>query len=115
MTDPQLLLVFDATMADKFRVFHEDNPHVYCTLRRLAREWINRTGKRKLGIGALYERARWDLAIETGDPEFRLNNNFRAFYARLLAAREPDLTDVFELRHSLADQFIAEYLPRVAS
>jgi hypothetical protein len=115
MSDSQLLLVFDATMADKFRLFHESNPHVYCTLRRLAREWINRTGKQKLGIGALYERARWDIAIQTNDPEFKLNNNYRAFYARLLMARERDLDGIFQLRGSLADQWVAEYLPKVAS
>lgn len=108
----QLLLVFDATMVDKFVRFHEDNPHVYCALRRLAREWINHTGRRKLGIGALFERARWDIAIATNDPEFRLNNNHRSFYARLLMRREPDLGGLFELRPSMADQWIDEYLPR---
>lgn len=115
MTETQLLLVFDATMADKFVRFHEDNPHVYMTLRRLAREWVSRTGRRKLGIGALFERARWDIAIATNDPEFRLNNNFRAFYARLLMRQEPDLDGLFELRPSLADQWVDEYQPRRAS
>lgn len=115
MTDTQLLLVFDATMADKFVQFHEANGHVYCTLRRLAREWINRTGRRKMGISMLFERARWEIAIETSDPDFKLNNSYRAFYARLLSAREPDLADVFETRHSLADQWLEQYLPRVAS
>lgn len=115
MSETQLLLVFDATMADKFVAFHESNPHVYCTLRRLARDWVARTGRRQLGIGALFEASRWDIAITTNDPEFKLNNNYRAFYARLLMAREPDLDGLFQLRPSMADQFIAEYMPRVAS
>lgn len=112
---PQLMLVFDGTIAERFEQFHRDNPHVYRTLVRLAREWVNTTGRRKLGIGALYERARWDLAIATGDPDYRLNNNFRAFYSRLIAAQEPDLADLFELRSSQADAWVDHYLAAVAS
>lgn len=111
----QLLLVFDATMADRFEKFHRDNGNVYCTLRRLALEWKNQTGGQKLSISALFERARWDLAIESDDPEYRLNNNYRAFYARLLMRREKDLDGVFELRPSMADQWIDTYLPKRAA
>jgi hypothetical protein len=37
----------------KFEKFHETNPHVYELLVQLAREYIRRTGQRKLGIGML--------------------------------------------------------------
>lgn len=104
----QLALVFSATLPERFTQFHESNPLVYATLRRLARQWIARTGRHKLGISALFERSRWEIALATSDPDFKLNNNYRAFYARLLMKQEPDLRDLFELRVSQADAWIAE-------
>lgn len=105
MTD-QLALTFAATIAQRFEQFHAENPHVYTTLVRLAREWIVQTGQHKLAIATLFERARWDIVISTNDPEFRLNNNFRAFYARLMMSQEPDLAGLFEVRVSEADEWI---------
>lgn len=113
--DGQLCLTFGATTADKFEAFHRDNPQVYRTLVRLAREWISKTGRRKIGIGALTERARWELAIETNDPEYRINNDYRAYLARLIMAENADLADVFDLRASEADEWIGSYLTKQAS
>ncbi|AAD17628.1 hypothetical protein TM4_63 [Mycobacterium phage TM4] len=96
------------TAAAKFEKFHADNPEVYEVLVRLAREWVEVTGRRKLGIANLYERARWEIAMRTSDPEYKLNNDHRAFYARLIMAREPDLDGLFALRTSEADEWIAE-------
>lgn len=100
------LFSIDPTMAEKFDQFHADNPDVYTTLVRLAREWVTSTGHHRLGIKTLYERARWEIAIATSDPEFRLNNNYTAFYARLIMCQEHDLADMFDLRASAADQWI---------
>jgi len=103
----QLALAFASTATERFEAFHESNPRVYEVLVRLAREWVARTGRHKLGIGALYERARWENALATTDPDFRLNNNYRAFYARMIMAREPDLAGLFDLRVSEADSWLA--------
>jgi len=73
----------------------------------LAREWVARFGSHKLGIATLYERARWEIALATTDADFKLNNNFRAYYARLIMAHESDLEGLFDLRASKADQWIA--------
>jgi hypothetical protein len=82
-----------------FWAFHAANPHVYVVLCRLAREWIAVHGEGKLGAKMLFERARWDIAMETRDASgFKLNNNHTAFYARLMMKHEPDLADVFNLR-----------------
>ncbi len=93
-------------MAAKFEEFHANNPLVYATLVRLARQWIATTGRHKIGIGALYERARWEIAIATSDADYRLNNNYRAWYARLIMHQERDLAGVFDLRASEADSWI---------
>lgn len=92
--------------AERFEAFHADNPHVYRTLVHLARQWISVTGRRKIGLQALYERARWEIAIQTTDADFRLNNNYAAYYARLIMHQEPDLDGIFELRRSEADAWL---------
>jgi len=79
---------------------------VYRTLVRLAREWVNQTGQHRLGIKTLYERARWEIAITTNSPDYQLNNNFTAYYARLIQKQEPDLDGMFQLRASAADNWI---------
>ena len=100
----QLALCWEETAFDRF---HADNPKVYETLVRLAREWVGRTGRHKLGIATLFERARWEIALATTDADFKLNNSYRAYYARLIMRREPDLSGLFDLRASEADQWIA--------
>jgi hypothetical protein len=100
----QLALCLEETAFDRF---HADNPKVYETLVRLAREWVERTGRHKLGIATLFERARWEIALATTDADFKLNNSYRAYYARLIMLREPDLAGLFDLRASEADQWIA--------
>lgn len=98
------------SISAKFDEFHRDNPQVYRILVELARQWVKGTGRYKLGIGALYERARWEIAIRTSDPDYKINNNFRAFYARLIMHREIDLAGLFELRTSEADDWLANLI-----
>ena len=100
----QLALCLDETAFDRF---HADNPKVYEVLVRLAREWVGQFGGHKLGIATLYETARWQITLATNDAEFRLNNNWRSYYARLIMAQEPDLAGLFDLRASKADEWIA--------
>jgi hypothetical protein len=90
----------------KFEAFHRNNPDVYDTLVALARQWKRSTGKHALGIAALYERVRWEIQIATNDPDYKLTNSYRAYYARLIMAREPDLAGLFTLRTSAADEWI---------
>ncbi len=85
------------TIDQQFRAFHRANPHIYGNLKALALN-AKRRGQ-KFGIGALYEILRWKYAERTtGDATFKLNNNYRALYARLLMDREPELDGYFETR-----------------
>jgi len=84
----------------EFRRFHAENPHVYTALERLAFRLRNR-GVQRWGVKALWEVLRYELALNTNEPvgTFRLNNNFTAYYARLLMERNPeDLGGFFETR-----------------
>jgi len=85
------------TIREAFIRFHNDNLHVYEELVMLARR-AKRAGSTKLGIGMLFEVLRWRHTLRTGGDDFKLNNNYRSYYARLIMAREPDLFGVFDLR-----------------
>lgn len=78
--------------------FHLANPHVYDKLVAFARE-IRAAGHDRVGIELLWNRMRWDWMLETaaGD-DYKLNQNFKAWYARRIMDREPDLADLFETR-----------------
>jgi hypothetical protein len=89
-------------MRKKFIEFHNENPWVYRELRRLALG-LKKRGRGYYGIGALFEVLRYERAMTTTDDEFKLNNNHRAFYARLLMRNESQLDGFFALRTSAAD------------
>ena len=85
------------TIVEDFRRFHEDNPHVYRRLVELARAWNERRGT-AVGIKMLFEVLRWEVAMSSTGDEFKLNNNYHSYYARLIMDREPDLDGIFQLR-----------------
>lgn len=87
------------TIDEAFTAFHAANPWVYTALVRLARSLHDR-GHNRVGIGMLFEVLRWNWSLHTIDPtsDYKLNNNLRSRYARLIAEQEADLADVFELR-----------------
>lgn len=83
----------------QFADFHEANPHVYRRLVEMT--WaLKHKGHSKVGIGMLFEVLRWEHYMENKDPhsEFKLNNNYRAYYARMIMKREKGLADIFETR-----------------
>ena len=86
-----------------FRKFHEENPHVYRLLRSRALE-MRRKGRERYGIAGIFEVVRWHINIETTGEEFKLNNNHKAYYARLLMKLEPELEGFFNTRESAADE-----------
>lgn len=87
------------TPADKFEEYDRLNPQVYQALEQLTANLVAR-GRRKIGIKMLLEVLRWDYQMKTEDPnsDFKINNNYAPYYARLIIERNPQWADVFELR-----------------
>lgn len=85
-------------IAVKFAEFHMAHPWVYDRLRDLALD-LRQNGVLHYGISGLYETLRYEASLKAKDEEgFKLNNNFRALYARELAQKEPALTEFFKFR-----------------
>lgn len=108
MADEQQLTIelasdgISAEWARRAGEFHLQNPQVYEALVRYARE-IRAAGHERVGIELLWNRMRWDWLLRTESrDEFKLNQNFKAWYARRIMEREPDLAGVFETRRRRA-------------
>lgn len=82
---------------DEFLKFHADNPNVFARLHTMAL-YLRRRGFKRWGIRNLWEKLRYDMAIETNTTDFRLNDHYHSHYARLLMESDENLRGFFELR-----------------
>jgi hypothetical protein len=89
----------ERTIQDRFEEFHRNNPKVYDLIVFYSRAAL-KSGREHYGMASIFERIRWHMYIETrsSDDDFKLNNDFRSRYARLVMEREADLSGFFELR-----------------
>jgi len=92
----QLTLLPDG-IEQRFLAFHHKNPEVYQILVGLARKWRD-AGHTNCSIKMLFEVLRWQVGITTKGDDFTLNNSYTSRYARLIAANEPDLAALFQMR-----------------
>ena len=92
------------TITERFWRFHAAHPAVYRELVRLARQ-LRERGHRRYGIGSLFEVLRWHSALGDADAvaDYRLDNNHRSRYARLIEAQEADLAGFFACRRLHGD------------
>jgi hypothetical protein len=71
----------------RFKQFHVANPIIWKLFVRFSFEVVN-SGREGYGAAAVFERLRWHLNIEIrGDETVKLNNDFRAYYARMFEAK----------------------------
>lgn len=94
----------DEPARDRWQAFHHANPWVMERLVEMARRLKTR-GVKQYGIAALWEVLRYDWTLYTEDPTstLKLNNDYRAFYAREIMRRYADLNGFFTTRRSQAD------------
>lgn len=81
----------------KFLKFHRNNPEVYFELKNLAFDMLE-SGLTKYSISGLFEVLRFNKHLKTRGSDFKLSNNHRAYYSRLLMKKEPELKGFFNTR-----------------
>lgn len=83
-----------------FWTYHAEHPEVYELLVHYARMWRSHRGSDAVvSVGLLWERVRWEVALYGRHTDaYKCNNDHRAYYARLLMEREPELAGIFRLR-----------------
>ncbi|MFI5833192.1 hypothetical protein ACIA5A_05895 [Micromonospora sp. NPDC051300] len=88
------------TLAEQFEAYCANNPVVYDVMVRLCRQWVRQFTGARLGVRALVEKSRWEVRFATKDPHYKVNNNWSAWYGRLIMYREPGMAGLFELRRA---------------
>jgi len=84
---------------ERFVEFHKANLdfwHLFCkfadNMRRV---------RLRYAVASIFERVRWEMDLTTtvtDDDSLKLNNDYRAYYARMYLAIRPDAEGFFELR-----------------
>lgn len=96
--------LFEDRIEREFRAFHAVNPVVYNRIVSMARQ-AKAAGRKAVGIGRYFEAMRWEQYLGTIDTMgFKLNNNFRSRYVRLVERQCPDLVGMFRKRRLRARQ-----------
>ena len=77
--------------------WHKLNPHVYELFKRFTLDVIRR-GRKQYSSKAIVERIRWHTEVETVGEEFKMNNNYAPYYARLFMKEYPEHANFFRTR-----------------
>ena len=84
-------------LLDAFAEFHANNPDVWMLFQRFALAVIQ-ADRKHYSANAIFERIRWHIEIDTHGSEVKLNNNHRAYYARMFHLAYPHHEGFFRNR-----------------
>jgi hypothetical protein len=90
-----------------WKKFHSDNPVVYEYFLRFALDAIE-AGRTRFSARAIGERIRWYTQIETNDPDYKINDHYWPYYARLLTGTDERFASFFVLKSTRFDSSIEE-------
>lgn len=101
-------------MDEQAEAFNKQNPYVYVLFVKFTKEIISR-GFKNYSVNAIFERIRWetDTANVDGKSSFKLNNNYRAWYARKYMERYPEYDGFFRTRKRISEEQNATNLPEL--
>ena len=102
MDQDQFDLAIDGTVSE-FKKFHEENPQIYRLFKKFAYTAIGK-GHNRLSSEMIINRIRWETEVETSDPCYKINNDYKPFYARMFMAENPQYQNFFNVRGSHADE-----------
>jgi hypothetical protein len=77
--------------------WHRDNPHVYELFKAFTFQAIDR-GHKRLSAWLVVNRIRWETAVETNGGDFKISNDFIAYYARLFMEEHPEFRGFFRTK-----------------
>ena len=83
--------------------WHNANPDVYDMFERFALDAI-RQGHTNLSAWLIVNRIRWEVAMETSGDDFKISNDFIAYYARLFHAKNKQHEGFFRTKKLKEEQ-----------
>ena len=102
-------------LVTEWKHFHVKNPEVYELFKRFAFEAINK-GHLRLSSEMIINRIRWETSVVTSDKDYKINNDYKPFYARLFMEENQTYGNFFNTRGSHADNLDwKEYVVQTAN
>jgi len=100
-------------MVAQVAAFHENHPEVWDLFVQFSFQMINR-GYKNYSANAIFERIRWEKdAGGDGVTQFKLGNNYRAFYSRRFMRVYPEHEGFFRTRDQKSGDQPATHLPEL--
>ena len=90
-----------ATIEQRFNKYLTDNPHIYEAFKQYTFKAIAKKYQR-FSAEFIFNVIRWETAI-SGKDQYKINNDFKAFFARKFMQEHPEYNGYFITRKSLAD------------
>lgn len=84
-------------LEQQWREWHKENPHVYDLFDRFTREAIKR-GHQRLSAWLIINRVRWETAIVTTGGDFKISNDYIAYYSREFMKLNPEYDGFFVIK-----------------
>ena len=109
-------------MAEQCQAFHDEHPEVWRLFVKFTNNVIE-AGFKNYSANAIFERIRWEVDVtraplrryvaEQNRQPFKLNNNYRAFYARRFHKMYPRYDGFFRTREQTSKKEAATNLPEL--
>ena len=80
-----------------FWEWHKANPRVWEYFERFSLEVVNK-GHQKVSHWLIINRIRWEVYLETTGEDFKISNDFIAYYARLFMHNHPQYLGFFKTK-----------------
>lgn len=97
----QLNFLFEGINNTEFHAYHTTNPDIYDAFVKYTLKAIRR-GYEAFSAEFVFNIIRWETKI-TGNDEFKINNNYKAYYSRMFMNEYPEHKGFFRTRKSKAD------------
>ena len=83
-------------LKQKFELYDAENPEIWIEFEKLAAKAVN-AGRTILSARLILEVIRWDTII-SGNDDYKINNDYNAFYARKWNEKYPNAGAEFKTR-----------------
>ena len=98
---------------DQCQAFHVEHPEVWELFVQFTFQMIDR-GFNNYAVSGIFERIRWEKDIGgDGLTMFKINNNYKPFYARRFMKMFPKHDGFFRTRHQVSEDRSATDLPEM--
>lgn len=94
-------------LKERFEQYHRINPHIYAQFRYYTLKAIQ-SGYKNFGSQMIIERIRWQTGVVAKQSDFKINNDFAAFYSRMFMIEYPSYSTYFRTRQSQADELLKQ-------